>query len=290
MIKIAKTVTQQDGLAYLIRVESGTGVAHSRQSQERQAQISQGNVFNAKQIDLTATGTGETLANGEQKRGNIHLEHSDLTSHDEQGKRLADSHITLTAYDTQLQAGKSHSKEKMRGQNVGVEVGMFAQAGPQTGVGVYATVGGGSQKMDAERTTYHNSHLDSAQITFNNQNDLTLKGATAKANSIDANVGGKLQIESMQDEQHLKSKSNQAGLSVSISFGNAWGANIGFNADSSSEHYRQVTEQSGLFAEEGGYHVEANQVHLKGGAIASQNGNNSELATNQLTVEHLQKP
>ncbi|MFZ7199591.1 hemagglutinin repeat-containing protein [Avibacterium avium] len=107
----------------------------------------------------------------------------------------------------------------MRGQNVGVEVGMLAQAGPQTGVGVYATVGGGSQKMDAERTMYHNSHLDSAQITFNNQNDLTLKGATAKANRIDANVGGKLQIESVQDEQKLKSKSNQAGLSVGVSFG-----------------------------------------------------------------------
>ncbi|MFZ7237127.1 hemagglutinin repeat-containing protein, partial [Avibacterium gallinarum] len=240
---IAKTVTQQDGLAYLIRAESGTGVAHSRQSQERQAQISQGNIFNAKQIDLTATGTGETLANGEQKLGNIHLTHSDLTSHDEQGKRLADSHINLTAYDTQLQAGKSHSKEKMRGQNVGVEVGMFAQAGPQTGVGVYATVGGGSQKMDAERTTYHNSHLDSEQITFNTQNNLTLQGATAKASRIDANVGGKLHIESLQDVQTRKSKSSQAGLSVSISFGNAWGGNLGFSADQASENYRQVSEQ-----------------------------------------------
>ncbi|WP_410686656.1 hypothetical protein [Avibacterium paragallinarum] len=48
---------------------------------------------------------------------------------------------------------KSHIKEKMRGQNVGVEVGMFAQAGPQTGVGVYATVGGGSQKNG--RGTHH---------------------------------------------------------------------------------------------------------------------------------------
>lgn len=171
---------------------------------------------------------------------------------------------------------------------MGVEVGMFAQAGPQTGVGVYATVGGGSQKMDAERTTYHNSHLDSEQITFNTQNNLTLQGATAKANRIDANVGGKLQIESVQDEQKLKSKSNQAGLSVSVSFGNAWGGNIGFSADSGSENYRQVTEQAGLFAEEGGYHVEANQVHLKGAAIASTNANNSELATNKLTAEHLQ--
>ncbi|VGM95788.1 Possible hemagglutinin (DUF638) [uncultured Avibacterium sp.] len=43
-----------------------------------------------------------------------------------------------------------------------------------------------------------------------------------------------------------------------------------------------------MFAEEGGYHVEANQVHLKGAAIASTNANNSELATNKLTAEHLQ--
>ncbi|UXN37343.1 hypothetical protein N8E87_02345 [Avibacterium paragallinarum] len=73
-----------------------------------------------------------------------------------------------------------------------------------------------------------------------------------------------------------------------ISFGNAWGGNIGFSADRASENYRQVSEQSGLFAEEGGYHINANQVHLKGGPIASQNGENSELATNQLTAEDIQ--
>ncbi|MEE6040078.1 colicin E3/pyocin S6 family cytotoxin, partial [Avibacterium paragallinarum] len=285
---VMKTFAQQDGLAYLIRAESGTGVAHSRQSQEREAQLSQGNLFNGKTLNFAATGTGETFANGEQKLGDIHLTQSELTSRDEQGNRLAESHIQLTGNNIQLDAGKSHIKEKMRGQNVGVEVGMFAQAGPQTGVGVYATVGGGSQKMDAERTTYHNSHLDSEQITFNTQNNLTLQGATAKASRIDANVGGKLHIESLQDMQTLKSKSSQAGLSVSISFGNAWGANLGLSADRASENYRQVSEQSGLFAEEGGYHINANQVHLKGGSIASQNANHSELATNHLTAEDIQ--
>ncbi|MFZ7234853.1 hemagglutinin repeat-containing protein [Avibacterium avium] len=140
--------------------------------------------------------------------------------------------------------------------------------------------------MDAERTTYHNSHLDSEQITLNTQNNLTLQGATAKASRIDANVGGKLHIESLQDVQTLKS--NQSGLSVSISLGNAWGGNVGFSADLASENYRQVSEQSGLFAEAGGYHINANQVHLKGGAIASQNGENSELSTNQLTAEDIQ--
>ncbi|MEE3622376.1 hypothetical protein V2H37_12535, partial [Avibacterium paragallinarum] len=81
---------------------------------------------------------------------------------------------------------------------------------------------------------------------------------------------------------------SQAGLSVSISFGNAWGANLGLSADRASENYRQVSEQSGLFAEEGGYHINANQVHLKGGSIASQNANHSELATNHLTAEDIQ--
>ncbi|QJE09029.1 hypothetical protein HHJ62_01165 [Avibacterium paragallinarum] len=66
------------------------------------------------------------------------------------------------------------------------------------------------------------------------------------------------------------------------------GGNIGFSADRASENYRQVSEQSGLFAEEGGYHINANQVHLKGGSIASQNANHSELATNHLTAEDIQ--
>lgn len=44
-----------------------------------------------------------------------------------------------------------------------------------------------------------------------------------------------------------------------------------------------MTEQSGLFAGEGCYHINANNVHLEGGAIASTNPSQSELSTNIFT-------
>ena len=49
-----------------------------------------------------------------------------------------------------------------------------------------------------------------------------------------------------------------------------------------------MNEQAGIFAEEGGYHIDAQNVHLKGGAIASTNPTNSKLATNKLTFEDIQ--
>ncbi len=49
-----------------------------------------------------------------------------------------------------------------------------------------------------------------------------------------------------------------------------------------------MNEQSGLIAGDGGYHVNAENVDLKGGAIASTNAKNSELTTNKLTFSDIQ--
>ena len=147
---------------YLFRVESGTGVAHSRQSQEGLADISVGSRINAKDINLIARGDDNQKANekGERQLGSINLTHTDLTSRDEQGKRIQDSHITLTGNKLNIQAGENHTQFKGRNQSVGVEVGMAATVGAQTGVGVYARVGGSSGKEDGESKTYQASHLD----------------------------------------------------------------------------------------------------------------------------------
>jgi len=75
---------------YLLRVESGSGVAHSRQSQAGLADISVGNHINAKDIALIARGDGTQKTNekGEQKLGDINLTHTDLTSRDAHGHRI----------------------------------------------------------------------------------------------------------------------------------------------------------------------------------------------------------
>ena len=273
---------------YLLRVESGSGVAHSRQSQESLGDISQGSRINAKEINLIARGDGSLNEKGERQLGNINLTHTDLTSRDEEGKRIKDSKITLTGNELNIKAGETHTQFKGRNQSVGVEAGMAATVGAQTGVGVYARVGGSSGKEDGESKTYQASHLDAQTVTLNSQSDTNLLGSQVKGNTVNANVGGKLNIESLQDEERFKTKSSGGGLEVEFGFGNNWSLSGYGNASKGTTHRKQVNEQAGIFAEEGGYHINADSVHLKGGAIASANPKNSELATSKLTFEDIQ--
>ncbi|PJG84463.1 ESPR-type extended signal peptide-containing protein [Conservatibacter flavescens] len=66
-----------------------------------------------------------------------------------------------------------------------------------------------------------------------------------------------------------------------------WNLSLSASGNKARSHFEQVGNQSGLFAEEGGYHIQAKNVHLEGGAISSTNPDNSELATNQLTFKDI---
>ncbi|WGE82652.1 VENN motif pre-toxin domain-containing protein [Actinobacillus equuli subsp. equuli] len=101
-------------------------------------------------------------------------------------------------------------------------------------------------------------------------------------------MGGTLTVESRQDEHHSKSSSVGAGGRVQVALGTAWGGSGYGNASSGKSNSKQVVEQSGLFAEEGGYHVNADHVQLNGGAIASTNPNKSELSTNTLAFKDIE--
>ena len=285
---LASAFQGQGGASYLIRVESGTGVAHSRKKEDSYQHTSQGNLFNAKEIEFTARGDGSTNAQGNPQLGNINITHADITSVDEKGDRLKDSSVTFNANNLTIDPGKSTVDQHARSQSAGVEVGMAATIGAQTGIGIYARVGGSSSKTNVEGVNYTNSHLNTETLNINTQGDTTLTGTTAKAKTINANVGGNLNIASVQDENKFETKSSGGGLEVEFGWGNNWRVSGYGNSEKGESGYKQVKEQAGLFAEEGGYHVNAKNVHLKGAAITSTNPANSELATNKLTFEDIQ--
>ena len=285
---LASAFQGQGGASYLIRVESGTGVAHSRKKEDSYQHTSQGNLFNAKEIEFTARGDGSTNAQGNPKLGNINITHADITSVDEKGNRLKDSSVTFNANNLTIDPGKSTVDQHARSQSAGVEVGMAATIGAQTGIGIYARVGGSSSKTNVEGVNYTNSHLNTETLNINTQGDTTLTGTTAKAKTINANVGGNLNIASVQDESKFETKSSGGGLEVEFGWGNNWRVSGYGNSEKGESGYKQVKEQAGLFAEEGGYHVNAKNVHLKGAAITSTNPENSELSTNKLTFEDIQ--
>ena len=285
---LASAFQGQGGATYLLRVESGTGVAHSRKKEDSYQHTSQGNLFNAKEIEFTARGDGSTNAQGNPQLGDINITHADITSVDEKGNRLKDSSVTFNANNLTIDPGKSTVDQHARSQSAGVEVGMAATIGAQTGIGIYARVGGSSSKTNVEGVNYTNSHLNTETLNINTQGDTTLTGTTAKAKTINANVGGNLNIASVQDENKFETKSSGGGIEAEIGIGTNWNVSGYGNSEKGESSYKQVKEQAGLFAEEGGYHVNAKNVHLKGAAITSTNPANSELSTNKLTFEDIQ--
>ncbi|WP_442256080.1 VENN motif pre-toxin domain-containing protein [Stenotrophomonas maltophilia group sp. RY12688] len=92
----------------------------------------------------------------------------------------------------------------------------------------------------------------------------------------------------MQDIAESMSRNSQVGGRVQVSFGTAWNADGYASAGKASGSYQGVGQQSGLFAGNGGYHVDAGHVNLVGGAIASTNAGNSELTADSLTFTDLQ--
>jgi filamentous hemagglutinin len=70
---------------------------------------------------------------------------------------------------------------------------------------------------------------------------------------------------------------SQEGGRVQVAFGNARNADGYASAGKAEGGYQGMGQQSGLFAGNGGYHVDAGHVNLIGGVIASTNAGDSEL-------------
>ena len=125
-------------------------------------------------------------------------------------------------------------------------------------------------------------------MSLTSKGDTTLAGAKATANRIDADVGGKLSIISQQDQVEQKIEQSGAGARLQASLGTAWQASGNLSNSSANGSSNSVNQQAGLFAGDGGYHVKADQVDLKGGAIVSTaKKENNDLTANRLTFSDI---
>src|SRR5690606_11640775 len=115
-----------------------------------------------------------------------------------------------------------------------------------------------------EATT--NTQLQAGQrVRIESGGDTSLAGAVVKADRVEADVGGDLLIESLQDRITYKERSSQMGFSGSTGGGSA--SAIASKIDS---EFSSVAEQSGIRAGDGGFDVKVQgKTTLKGGAITS---------------------
>ncbi len=253
-----------------------------------------GSKSESKQTQAGSTDQGSTVAAG----GNVNLsatgasKDSDITV---QGSTVqAGNDATLKADgDINLLAAKNtdeqHSTNSSQSAGVGVAI-TYGSGGFAAGFTANASAARG--KADGQDTSWTNTHVEAGnKLALQSGGDTTLKGAVASGKQVQADVGGNLNIESLQDTNDYKSKDQSLGGSVTIGYGFAASANASQQKIDST--FASVTEQSGIKAGEDGFQVKVKgNTDLKGAVIAStdqavQDGKNS-LSTGTLTASDIE--
>ncbi|WP_174492312.1 hemagglutinin repeat-containing protein [Acinetobacter sp. Marseille-Q1623] len=254
----------------LIKAEAGIGFSTSESEQANSYATSQQNKINAGgNVNLTST------------EGDIHLQNTQV--------KAGDTISLDSAKDILLESGQSQEKAEGSNSNAGLSVGVGASAGAQTGVYIYGEAGYGKGSNHTDNNTHEMTTLESDQLSIKSKGDTTLNGAQAKADRIDADVGGKLSIISQQDRIDQSTEQTGIGGRVQASLGTAWQVSGNYSNSEANGQSNSVNQQSGLFAGEGGYHVKADSVDLKGGAIVSTaSKDKNDLTANSLTFSNIE--
>ena len=251
------------------KAEAGIGFSTSKNQQSTSYATSQPNQISAGgNVNLTSTA------------GDIHLQNTQVK---------AKETISLdSAKNILLESGQSQEKAQGKNSNAGLSVGVGASVGAQTGVYIYGEAGYGKGSNQLDRNTHSQTTLEANKVSLTSKGDTTLAGAKATANRIDADVGGKLSVISTQDTSDQNIKQTSIGGRVQASLGTAWQASGNLSNSSAKGSSNSVNQQAGLFAGDGGYHVKADQVDLKGGAIVSTaKKENNDLTANSLTFSDI---
>ncbi len=146
---------------------------------------------------------------------------------------------------------------------------------------------------DGDSSTWTNTHVSAGnELAIQSGGDTNLKGAVASGKQVVADIGGNLNIESLQDKDHYDSKQQSAGISASVcapplcTGKSSVAGSIGQTKMNSD--YASVIEQSGIKAGDGGFQVDVKgNTDLKGGVVASSDkavqDNLNKLTTSTLT-------
>ncbi|WP_232458161.1 hemagglutinin repeat-containing protein [Burkholderia ubonensis] len=243
-----------------VGINISLGVSKSDSQSQAQASTAVGSTVSAgRNVSITATGAGMD--------SNIDVIGSTISAGGN-AKLAADGKVNLQAAES---TSSQHSTNSGGSAGIGVSIGF----GQQSGIAFTAGVAGNRGNANGDSTAWTNTHVTAGNtLTIQSGGDTNLKGAVASGKQVVANVGGNLNVESLQDTDHYDSKQQSAGVSVSvcvppICYGSS---SVSGNISQQKMHsdYAAVAEQSGIKAGDGGYQLDVKgNTDLKGGVIAS---------------------
>ncbi|WP_150601118.1 hemagglutinin repeat-containing protein [Pandoraea fibrosis] len=183
--------------------------------------------------------------------------------------------VKLTSDGTlDILAAKDTSEHHRTSSGVSGGIGLGISVGTgETSMGVTANASASRGKADGKDVTQRNSHIvagGAAEIASGG--DTNIRGGTVVGERVVADIGGDLNIESLQDTSVYASKDQSISGSATVGLGSAGGASGSINVSHQqiNSDFASVTEQSGIKAGDGGFDITVKgNTDLTGAIIAS---------------------
>ncbi|MGU7817101.1 hemagglutinin repeat-containing protein, partial [Burkholderia sp. AW49-1] len=255
------------------KVEVSVGSSHSKSAFSEDSVTNRGSNVNAGgTVAFAATG------NGQAGSGNVTIAGSNVNAND---VILAAKNQVNIVNTTDTDSTRSTNESKSA--SVGVSVGTG-------GFGVSAAMSKANGDGNSDLATQNNSHVNAANnVTIISGGDTNIIGSNVKGNQVNADVGGSLNIVSVQDTLTSAAHQSSSGGGFSISQGGA-SASFSQSKGNASGSYAGVNEQAGIQAGDGGFNINVTgNTDLKGGLIASEaDASKNTLTTGSLSFSDIQ--
>lgn len=255
------------------KVEVSVGSSHSKSAFTENSVTNRGSNVNAGgTVAFAATG------NGQPGSGNVTIAGSNVNAND---VILAAKNQVNIVNTTDTDSTRSTNESKSA--SVGVSVGTG-------GFGVSAAMSKANGDGNSDLATQNNSHVNAANgVTIISGGDTNIIGSNVKGNQVNADVGGNLNIVSVQDTMSSAAQQSSSGGGFSISQGGA-SASFSQSKGNASGSYAGVNEQAGIQAGDGGFNINVTgNTDLKGGLIASAaDASKNSLTTGSLSYSDIQ--
>lgn len=207
----------------------------------------------------------------------INIKGSDISGEDVSLAAKGDVNIT-SAKNTNT----SSSDSKASSGSIGVSINTSGISDINAGYSKY------KGEVKENGTTHTNSTVTANdKLTVESGKDTNISGSKVSGGSVEMHAGGNLNIESQQDSQKYDEKYTSGGLNVNINYATGAGISGGASSGTAKSDYNSVTDQSGIYAGEGGFNITVDKnTDLKGGVIDSDaTPDKNKLTTGTLTWE-----
>lgn len=190
----------------------------------------------------------------------INIKGSDISGEDVSLAAKGDVNIT-SAKNTNT----SSSDSKASSGSIGVSINTSGISDINAGYSKY------KGEVKENGTTHTNSTVTANdKLTVESGKDTNISGSKVSGGSVEMHAGGNLNIESQQDSQKYDEKYTSGGLNVNINYATGVGISGGASNGTTKSDYNSVTDQSGIYAGEGGFNITVDKnTDLKGGVIDS---------------------